>query len=238
MILLAFNPEEYMVYSSRYSSFSPGVRQVIFPSDQLCAGEPEWPPPKRGWGERRANGRPPPTPERAQEEAVRARDANVGDMRCSSVLCERGVAPRHRCADPLGKRVPMTKVALIRGHPADVSGEPSLLATKFHIPHTAPTLVARPHLTQCINEGVQKKLTLLCAPAGFGKTSLLAEWCAGRTRHSDSPAALLAWVSLDAGENDPEQFWCYVLVALHRLAPPIGEEALLLLQSPEPPAME
>jgi LuxR family maltose regulon positive regulatory protein len=83
---------------------------------------------------------------------------------------------------------------------------------------------------------VQEKLTLICAPAGFGKTSLLAEWCAGR-RHSEHPPAL-AWVSLDAGENDPGQFWRYLLVALHQLSPHIGEEALLLLQSPEPPSME
>jgi LuxR family maltose regulon positive regulatory protein len=131
----------------------------------------------------------------------------------------------------------MSEVALIQGHPADVSGETFLLNTKFHIPSPAPTLVARPHLTRWIDEGAQKKLTLLCAPAGFGKTSLLAEWCAWRASQSKHPAAL-AWVSLDASENDPGQFWRYVLVALHRLAPQIGEEALLLLQSPEPPSME
>lgn len=113
----------------------------------------------------------------------------------------------------------------------------SLLATKLFIPPTTPTLVARPHLTQCIHEGVQKKLTLVCAPAGFGKTSLLAEWCAWQTRRSECPAAL-AWVSLEASENDPAQFWRYVLMALHRLAPQISEEALHLLQSPEPPSIE
>ncbi len=141
-------------------------------------------------------------------------------------------------ADPLEREgASLPEVSLIHGQPGRVSGDISLLATKLHIPPPAPMLVARPHLTQYLNEGVQKKLTLLCAPAGFGKTSLLAEWCAWRTRHSEHPAAL-AWVSLEASENDPEQFWRYVLVALHRLSSHIGEEASLLLQSPEPPSME
>jgi LuxR family maltose regulon positive regulatory protein len=131
----------------------------------------------------------------------------------------------------------MTAASLIREHSGGVSGQLPLLATKLHIPSIAPTLVARPHLTQSINEGVQKKLMLICAPAGFGKTSLLAEWCAWRAQHYEHPAAL-AWVSLDASDNDPAQFWRYVLTALHHLSPHIGDEALLLLQSPEPPLME
>lgn len=130
----------------------------------------------------------------------------------------------------------MTEVSLIRGQPGGVLGETSLLATKFHKPSTAAALVARPHLIQCVNEGMRKKLTLICAPTGFGKTSLLAEWYAWRTEQS-APPALSAWVSLDESDNDPGQFWHYVLVALRRLAP-ICEEALLLLRSPEPPSIE
>jgi LuxR family maltose regulon positive regulatory protein len=85
---------------------------------------------------------------------------------------------------------------------------------------------------------VQKKLTLICAPAGFGKTSLLAQWCAGlHTRQSDHPISI-AWVSLEAGEDDPQQFWRYVLTALHSFAPQIGEEMLPLLQLPDPPSIE
>src|SRR5215471_6930413 len=131
----------------------------------------------------------------------------------------------------------MAEISLIRGHPGGVPQQTALVTTKFSIPPVPATLVARPHLLQRLNEGVQQKLTLLCASAGFGKTSLLAEWCAWQARHSDHPRPI-AWVSLDASENDPGRFWRYVLTALQRLAPQIGEEALPWLQSPEPPPME
>ena len=132
----------------------------------------------------------------------------------------------------------MSEISLIRDHPQGTWPQTSLITTKFYIPPIIPTLVARPHLLQRLNEGVQKKLTLICAPAGFGKTSLLAQWCAGlHTRHSDHPISI-AWVSLEAGEDDPQQFWRYVLTALHSFAPQIGEEILPLLQLPDPPSIE
>jgi len=131
----------------------------------------------------------------------------------------------------------MAQISLIGGHPEGAWPQTSLIATKFYIPPTTPTLVARPHLLQRLNEGVQKKLTLICAPAGFGKTSLLAQWCAELARQPDQPLSI-SWVSLETGENDLVQFWHYVLMALHPFAPQIGETDLPLLQSAALPPME
>src|SRR5689334_9146944 len=106
-----------------------------------------------------------------------------------------------------------------------------ILATKLYIPPPPPRVVLRPRLVERLNEGLHRKLTLISAPAGFGKTTLVSEWLAGGTR----PAA---WLSLDEGENDPTRFLTYLVAALQTLAPTIGEEVLTLLQSPQPPPPE
>src|SRR5205809_3616252 len=69
------------------------------------------------------------------------------------------------------------------------------LATKLHVPRTRRGLVARPRLVERLTLGLQGELTVVCAPAGFGKTALLADWA----RHGGEP---VAWLSLDAGDND------------------------------------
>jgi len=79
-----------------------------------------------------------------------------------------------------------------------------LLTTKLYIPPTRPELVSRPRLIERLNAGLHRKLTLISAPAGFGKTTLLSEWVAG----CDRP---FAWVSLDKGDNDPVRFWVYFI---------------------------
>src|SRR5207248_4025680 len=99
--------------------------------------------------------------------------------------------------------------------------DPLLLATKLAIPPARSGLVPRPHLFQKLESGLEHPLTLLAAPAGFGKTALLRAWARERQRS-------IAWVSLDRSENDPAQFWSYVLAALDALHPGLGATALSL----------
>jgi LuxR family transcriptional regulator, maltose regulon positive regulatory protein len=131
----------------------------------------------------------------------------------------------------------MAELSMMPGSSDEIRQRNPLLATKLYIPPTRPKFVFRPHLTLRLSEGIQGKLTLLCAPAGFGKTSLLSEWYARHaTQATDVDAS--AWVSLDSSDNDPVRFWSYVLAALERAYPGIGDTLFGLLQSPEPPAMQ
>ena len=120
-----------------------------------------------------------------------------------------------------------------------------ILATKLYLPPPRPNVVLRPRLINRLNEGLHRKLTLISAPAGFGKTTLASEWVAGDKR----PAA---WLSLDKGDNDPIRFLTYLIAALQTLALSeveeiaprkpsvghIGEGVLAVLQSPQPPPIE
>ena len=111
----------------------------------------------------------------------------------------------------------------------------SLLATKLYIPAPRPNRVPRPRLTERMERGCAGPLTLVSAPAGFGKSTLLSEW-------AHSGGRQVAWVSLDEGENDPLRFLCYVATALQRLfpepAPGLGEDALVALRQMQTPSME
>src|SRR6266702_2099869 len=106
-----------------------------------------------------------------------------------------------------------------------------LLATKLHRPLLRAHLVRRPHLAERLTQGVMGPLTLVSAPAGFGKTTLLAQWLA----ESDMP---VAWLSLEPGDNEPVRFLSYLIAALQTLDPHLGAEALTLLQMPHPAAAE
>src|SRR4028118_1536532 len=106
-----------------------------------------------------------------------------------------------------------------------------ILTTKLYVPPPRPEAVPPPRLIERLNEGLHRKLTLVSAPAGFGKTTLLGEWLAGGER----PAA---WLSLDEGDNDPTRFLSYLVAALQTIAPNIGEGVLGALQSPQPPSTE
>src|SRR5215207_7212693 len=111
---------------------------------------------------------------------------------------------------------------------------PNLLATKLFVPPARANLVARPRLFERVEAGLQDKLTLIAAPAGFGKTTLLSAW-----RATAAGSALrFSWVSLDHADNDPLRFWSYLITALDMLAPGVGTSALGLLQSPQPPPIE
>jgi ATP/maltotriose-dependent transcriptional regulator MalT len=111
------------------------------------------------------------------------------------------------------------------------SGEDALLATKLHVPGPQPGFVARPRLLERLEEGLARGLLLVCAPAGFGKTSLLANWA----RRGQRP---VAWLSLDEGDNDPARFWRHVVAALDRARPGIAEQVAPLLGPPAPASFE
>ena len=109
-----------------------------------------------------------------------------------------------------------------------------LLETKLYIPKWRSGLVSRPRLIERLDQGAERKLTLVSAPAGFGKSTVLAEWVAG-TLASERPTA---WISLDQSDNDPALFWAYFIAALQTVRSGVGEIALSLLRSPQPPPIE
>src|SRR5438067_1967373 len=109
-----------------------------------------------------------------------------------------------------------------------------ILATKLYLPRLRPNVVSRPRLLERLNEGLHRKLTLISAPAGFGKTTLVSEWVEGIER----PRARTAWLSLDEGDNDPARFLAYLVAALQTIAATLGEGVLGLLQSSQPPPPE
>jgi LuxR family maltose regulon positive regulatory protein len=112
-----------------------------------------------------------------------------------------------------------------------------LLETKLFVPRSPRGLVPRSRLTQRLDRGAASKLMLVSAPAGFGKTTLLAEWlAAGPAAPTDERSP--AWLSLDGGDNHPASFWTYVIAALRTVAPGIGADTLALLQASHPPAIE
>src|SRR5437868_10368791 len=110
----------------------------------------------------------------------------------------------------------------------------SILATKLYLPPLRPDVVSRPRLLERLNAGLYRKLTLIAAPAGFGKTTLVSEWVEGIER----PKARTAWLSLDEGDNDPARFMAYLVAALQTITATIGEGVLGLLQSSQPPPPE
>ena len=109
-----------------------------------------------------------------------------------------------------------------------------LLETKLYAPRPRRGLVHRARLSELLDRGAESKLTLVSAPAGFGKTTLLAEWLAAVA--ADGRAA--AWLSLDEGDNEPATFWAYLIAVLQTMAPGVGASALPLLQAPRPPSRE
>lgn len=103
-----------------------------------------------------------------------------------------------------------------------------LLATKLFIQPARANRVPRPRLIEQLN--ILRPLTLIAAPAGFGKTTLLSDWIPQNER-------CVTWLSLDEDDNDPIRFWAYVVATLQRLHSNLGEDALSLLQSPQPPSI-
>jgi LuxR family maltose regulon positive regulatory protein len=106
-----------------------------------------------------------------------------------------------------------------------------LMATKLHVPPMRPESVSRPRLIERLDAGLGGKLTLVSAPAGFGKTTLVTEWL-------NSAERSVAWVSLDENDNDPTRFLTYLVAALQRIDHNIGQTVEAMLLTPQPPPAE
>jgi LuxR family transcriptional regulator, maltose regulon positive regulatory protein len=137
-----------------------------------------------------------------------------------------GGAPRSRLVG--GSDVRFGDEARALSATAALSG-PVLVATKLHVPEVRPGLVPRRDLLARLVDDEGRKLTLLCAPAGWGKTVLLSEWYA-----SAEEGRPFAWVSLDRGDDDVARFWGYVVGALRTVAPDLGRGALATLPAAGP----
>ncbi len=107
----------------------------------------------------------------------------------------------------------------------------TILATKLYIPPPRAKIVLRPRLIERMNEGMCHKLTIISAPAGFGKTTLVSEWVTSCRRPT-------TWLSLDEGDNDLKRFLAYLIAALRTIEKNIGEGVLPLLDAAQPPAIE
>jgi len=117
------------------------------------------------------------------------------------------------------------------GSSNDMSRRDPLLATKLSVPPARPDLVPRPRLRKRLNEGSSRRLTLICAPAGFGKTTLTIDWLA-------SVEQPVAWLALDESDNDPARFITYLVAALQTVDAEIGQRAQAMLRAPQPPQPE
>ena len=106
-----------------------------------------------------------------------------------------------------------------------------LLETKLYIPRPRRGVVGRPRLIDQLGRGIDGKLTLISAPAGFGKTTLLAEWLAAPSDDERSSA----WLSIDNSDDQPTTFWSFVIAALRTVAPGVGASSVALLGQPQPP---
>lgn len=119
-----------------------------------------------------------------------------------------------------------------------------LLSTKFYVTPIRREHVPRKHLTEQLSTTLQRKLTLISAPAGFGKTTLVSEWIAYlRQQACDASqnSYRIAWLSLDEGDNDPVRFLAYIISALNRMEGVeslVGKGALSMIQSPQSPSPE
>lgn len=105
-----------------------------------------------------------------------------------------------------------------------------LVLTKLYVPHLRAEHLARPRLIEPLDEGLARKLTLVCAPAGYGKTTLVAEWVTGLL----ASGVQAAWLSLDAGDSDPARFLTYLTIALQRIEPRAGRGLQAIMQQPPP----
>jgi LuxR family maltose regulon positive regulatory protein len=102
----------------------------------------------------------------------------------------------------------------------------TLLRTKLHTPQVRSDWVRRPRLEKRLKQGLDRRLTLVSAPAGFGKSSLVASSLSESDRHA-------AWLSLDEGDNDPVRFWTYVIAAVQAVGQDVGDEAKQIITSPQ-----
>lgn len=125
---------------------------------------------------------------------------------------------------------------MVKEHQNGISSvlQAPLLVPKFHLPPLHPSLILRERLLAQLDRALEHRLTLVSAPAGSGKTTLVRQWVAGRSKQSHFPP--IAWVSLDGGDNDPVRFWSYLVTACQVFRAHMGQDALALLRiMPQPP---
>jgi ATP/maltotriose-dependent transcriptional regulator MalT/predicted ATPase/class 3 adenylate cyclase len=186
----------------------------------------------RLWGAaealREAMGTPLPTVDRAEyERAVTRASAQVGKEAFASAWAEGRIQPLEEA---------LVVAAHLSGPGPAATVPPGMrrdlgLATRLHLPRPRTSLVDRPHLIERLQQGMERTLTLVSAPAGFGKTTLLSQWLAERS----TP---VAWLSLAPEDNDPTHFLSSVMAALQTVDAQLGAPALTLLQTPQPPPPE
>jgi LuxR family maltose regulon positive regulatory protein len=111
------------------------------------------------------------------------------------------------------------------------AGDGGVLATKLYLPRSQPGFVPRSRLVERVTEASTRELALISAPAGFGKTALLADWSRRRQRP-------VAWLSLDAGDNGPVRFWRHVVAALDRVRPGLAERVGPFVGPPAPTSID
>jgi LuxR family maltose regulon positive regulatory protein len=118
---------------------------------------------------------------------------------------------------------------------------PEILSTKLYVPHTRQELVPRPRLIERLNEGLNRKMTLLSAPAGFGKTTLVSEWIESlrsQANTEEQSEYRVAWLSLDVNDSDPVRFLTYLVATLRQIDDFLGEGLIEVIHSPQTPPME
>ncbi len=125
-------------------------------------------------------------------------------------------------------------------HGARASAPAELLRTKLRPPRLPVALVPRPGLIERLEAGLGRRLTLVAAPAGFGKSTLVAGWLALRAERIQPSAGggLAGWVALEPTDNDPVRFWNYFLTVCRGFQPSLGKAALASLRAAQPPAFE
>lgn len=109
----------------------------------------------------------------------------------------------------------------------------ALLETKLHVPPLRPNVVPRPRLVEQLSAGLKGPLTLISAPAGYGKTTLIGEWRAGPGKD-----VLFGWLSLDPGDDDPARFWLYFFSAMNTIREGLVDDALSLFGSYQLPPID
>ena len=123
------------------------------------------------------------------------------------------------------------RVAILPTDMTSPDGSGSLLETKLYVPRLRGGRIRRARLRERLSQGITSRLTLVSAPAGFGKTTLLADWIASAADDGLRPA----WVSLDPSDSQPTTFWSYVIAALRRAAPGSGATSAAMLHGSQAP---
>jgi LuxR family maltose regulon positive regulatory protein len=139
-----------------------------------------------------------------------------------------------RGADAATTDDPTTADDQVLERPRQSTSADPLLLTKLSVPSVRSSLVPRTRLSERLEEGLERKLTVVSAPAGFGKTTLLGAWIGELSDDGRS----VAWLSQDPGDNDPARFWRYFITAVDKLQAGSGDTALALLGSSQAPPIE